>query len=110
MKVLGTFVEHKDGMMVTEFQSAYREIHRQEMPICSELNSWEFIARSMEKSHGYGLIPDLITLKGRYPYLIPISEPQLPYNLCAMFPKGEQLSFSAHTFLNSLKEFIVNRK
>jgi DNA-binding transcriptional LysR family regulator len=106
LKLLGAYVEHKDGMMVSEFQTAYRALHHQEMPICSKLNSWEFIARSMENSHGYGLIPDLITLKGRYPYLVPASEPQLPYNLCAIFPKGEQLSYSAQTFLNLLKEFI----
>lgn len=106
LEVLGVYVEHKDGMMVPEFQKAYRHIYREEMPICAELNSWEFIARSMESSQGYGLIPDLIILKGRYSYLIPLSEPQLLYTLGVIFPKGEQLSYSAQTFLNALQRFI----
>ena len=106
LELLGVYVEHQEGLMVPEFQAAYQALHQHEMPICSELNSWEFIARSMENSRGYGLIPDLITLKGRYPYLLPLSQPQLPYHLCAVFPKGEQLSYSAQTFLNLLKEFI----
>lgn len=103
---LGVYVEHKDGLMVTEFQTVYRALHHQDMPISAELNSWEFIARTLENSQGYGLIPDLIALKERYPHLMPIKNPQLSYKLCAIFPKGEQLSFSAQTFLSSLKDFI----
>lgn len=106
LESLGAYVEHKDGMMVSEFQAAYMTYHQQEMPICAELNSWEFIARSMEKSHGYGLIPDLITLNKRYPYLRPLSKSTLSYTLCAAFPKGEVLSYSAEKFLTSLKDYL----
>lgn len=105
LKVLGAYVEHKDGMMVPEFQTAYRDLLDEEMPIAAELNSWEFIARTMETSQGYGLIPDIITLNGRYPFLLPLPEPALFYTLCAVFPKGEQLSYSANVFLDALREF-----
>lgn len=91
--------------MVSEFQTAYRALQDEEIPICAELNSWEFIARTMETSQGYGLMPDIITLNGRYPFLLPIPEPTLSYILCAVFPKGEQLSYSTQIFLDSLKEF-----
>lgn len=105
LNLLGAYVEHKDGMMVPEFQTAYMALQDKEIPICAELNSWEFIARTMETSHGYGLIPDIITLNGRYPFLLPFPEPALSYTLCAVFPKGEQLSYSAQVFLDALKEF-----
>ena len=105
LKSVGVYVEHKDGMMVSEFQTAYVALHHEEIPICAELNSWEFIARTIETSHGYGLIPDIITLNERYPFLLFLQEPSLPYTLCAVFPKGEQLSYSAQVFLNTLKEF-----
>jgi DNA-binding transcriptional LysR family regulator len=71
------------------------------------LNSWELIARTIEHHQGYGLFPDFITLMGRHPQLIPISKPSLPYTLNAIFHKGEQLSYSARTFLDSLKEFCL---
>jgi len=103
---LGAYIEHKEGMLVPEFQLAFETMYGKDLSISAELNSWEFIARYMDNSHGYGLIPDIITLKGRYPYLQPISEPTLPYTICAVFPKGEQLSYSAETFLESLKVFI----
>lgn len=106
LSLIGAYVEHKEGMMVSEFQQEYAKKYKEEMPISAELNSWEFIARSMAVSHGYGLIPDLVRLKGRYPYLLPIPEPTLNYILCAVFPKGELLSYSAETFLNAFKEFI----
>lgn len=106
LNFLGVLVEHRDGMMIEEFQAKYKALHKEEMPIRAELSSWEFIARSMENSHGFGLIPDLITLTGRYPYLKMLKEPVLPYTLCAVFPKGEQLSYSAEIFLNSLIKFI----
>jgi DNA-binding transcriptional LysR family regulator len=41
-------IEHKDGIMVYEFITAYKELYQEEMPIKAELNSWEFIARSIE--------------------------------------------------------------
>src|SRR5262249_16197612 len=97
LKSLGAYVENKDGMMVSELQTAYMALQHEEIPICAELNSWEFIARTMENSQGYGLIPDIITLNGRYPFLLPLSEPALSYTLCAVFLKGEQLSYSAQT-------------
>lgn len=103
-ELLGAYVEHKEGMMVSEFQAAYRDLRGKEIPICAELNSWEFIARTMETSHGYGLIPDMITLNGRYPFLLPLSEPKLPYALYAIFPKGEQLSYSAQQFITHLTQ------
>lgn len=109
LKSMGVYVENKDGMMVSDFQFLYSALHKEQMPITAELNSWEFIARIMENSQGYGLIPDILTLKGRYPYLVPVSEPILPYNLSAVFHKGEQLSYSAETFLNALKEFIQSK-
>lgn len=105
LKTIGAYVEHKEGMLVSEFQTLYSAKHGEEIPIKAELNSWEFIARCMQKSYGYGLIPDFITLHGRYPYLEPIT-PTLPYALCAAYPKGEELSYSADLFLQSLKAFI----
>jgi DNA-binding transcriptional LysR family regulator len=104
VEAIGAYVEHKEGMLVPEFQNAYKLLHGKEISLSGELNSWEFIARNMESSFGYGLIPDLITLN-RYPYLVQITEPVLPYTLCAAFPKGEQLSHSAKIFLEELKKF-----
>lgn len=106
---IGAQIEHKDGMMVYEFITAYEGLYKEEMPINAELNSWEFIARSIENGQGYGLIPDLINLRGRYPYLVPFLDLKLPYHLCAIFPKGEQLSYSAEIFLQLFKEFIKNK-
>lgn len=99
-------VEHQEGLLVADFQKAYMALYGKSMPICAERNSWEFIAQSMESSHGYGLLPDLLTLKGRYSYLHLLTEPRLPYILSAAFPKGEQLSHSAKVFLQELKNFI----
>lgn len=110
LKLAGAYVEHKDGMMVSEFQIAYRALKHEEMPICAELNSWEFIARTMETSHGYGLIPDIITSNERYPFLLSLPEPSLPYTLCAACLKGEQLSYSAQVFLKALKEFLSSER
>lgn len=107
LNLIGAYVEHREGMMVPEFQTAYMALHHRELLICAELNSWEFIARTMETSQGYGLIPDLVTLNKRYPFLLPLPEPALPYTLCAVFSKGDQLSYSAQVFLNGLKEFTL---
>lgn len=104
----GAQIEHKDGMMVDEFMTAYKELYKEQMPIHANLNSWEFIARSIENGQGYGLMPDLINLRGRYPYLVPFLDLKLPYHLCAIFPKGAQISYSAETFLQLFQEFIKN--
>lgn len=103
LEAVGVYVEHKEGAMVAEFQAVYRLQHGQEIAIRAEMNSWEFIARSLESGSGYGLMPDFITMHGRYPGLVEVLAPTLPYILVAAYPKGEVLSFSAETFLSELE-------
>lgn len=105
----GVYVEHEGGLMVPEFQEAYIAFSGKPLKILAEMNSWELIARSLETSGGYGLIPDLITLTGRYPHLVRIPKPALPYSLSAISPKGAPLSYSARTFLEMLKEFLSTK-
>lgn len=106
---IGAFVEHQEGFLVSEFQAAYREMYGHIFPVAAELNSWEFIARCQQNSLGYGLLPDLVSTKERYPYLKAVAKPILPYTICAAYLKGEQLSYSAQTFLDALKTYIKTR-
>lgn len=93
----GCYVEHKDGFLVSE----YLQKMDQPWSIAAELNSWELIAKTIDLHGGYGLIPDIVAKK--YPNLIPLSI-HLPYSICAIWPKGETLSYSAQQFL----EFFSN--
>ena len=95
----GWYVEHKQGLLVQEFQSASGKF-----PILAELNSWELIARTIESHGGYGLLPDMVIRK--YPCLVPASSVSLPYTICAIFSKGEKLSYSAQKFLETLSTFL----
>lgn len=99
LQSLGCYVEHREGFMVAEYQQKSKT----DLSFAAELNSWELIARTVESHGGYGLIPDILVLNKRYPHLIPASSFSLPYTICAVFPKGEKLSYSAQTFLESLK-------
>lgn len=105
---LGIYVEHTEGLMVQEFQNEYEKTTGKLLPIRAELNSWEFIARSLEDSKGFGLLPDFINLKGRYTQLELQNKVTVDYVLCAIFLKGEELSFSAKTFLDELKNNLNN--
>lgn len=98
----GIYVEHHKGLMVPEFKKAYLIKHKQHVPISGELNSWELIARTIENHKGYGLIPDFIMTQQRHPSLIATDEPAPRYQLCAIFHKGKQLSYSARCFLEPL--------
>lgn len=94
----GCYIEHKEGLFISE----YLEKSKIALSFTAELNSWELIARTIESHGGYGLIPDIILLSKRYPNLVEASPISLPYTICAAYPKGENLSFSAKTFLESL--------
>lgn len=96
------YVEHHEGFMV----SKYEQNANINLSFAVELNSWELIARTVDSHGGYGLIPDIVLLAQRYPSLIPASSITLPYTLCAIFPKGEKLSYSAETFLELFSSYL----
>lgn len=96
------YVEHREGFMVPQYQQEAKT----NLLLAAELNSWELIARTVDSHGGYGLIPDIVVLAKRYPRLIPASLISLPYTICAIFPKGEKLSYSAQTFLESFSSFL----
>ena len=100
----GVYVEHREGFMVEAFDGAYRRLHHKPLPIAQELNSWELIARSIELSKGYGLLPDLVVRNNRFPHLVPVTAPSLSYSLQAIYPKGESLSYTAKSFLDIVQE------
>ncbi|HSX26342.1 MAG TPA: LysR family transcriptional regulator [Chlamydiales bacterium] len=102
LESLGCYVEHKEGFMVAKYQ----QTSKTDLLFSAELNSWELIARTVESHGGYGLIPDIIVLSKRYPSLIPATSVSLPYTICAIFPKGEDLSYSAQTFLESFSAIL----
>lgn len=99
---LGCYVEHREGFMVAEYQ----EKSKMNLLITAQLNSWELIARTVNNHGGYGLIPDIVVQAKTYPHLIPASCISLPYTICALVPKGEKLSYSAQTFLESLSSLL----
>lgn len=99
------YVEHLKGFMVIPYQEAAKT----NLSHATELNSWELIARTVESHGGYGLIPDIVLLAKRYPGLIPTSSISLPYTICAIFPKGERLSYSARTFLDLFSSYLKNQ-
>lgn len=103
----GIYVEHRDGMLVEEFQRQYMELHDNTLPIKAELNSWEFIARCLQRG-GYGLFPDIILFDSRYPELVRVKKdiPMIPYNVCIVNLKGEKLSYSAQTFIDDLASYL----
>ena len=96
----GVYVEHRKGFMVEAFNEAYRRRFRKPLPISHEMNSWELTARSIEFSKGYGLLPDLVVRNNRFPYLVPVPAPTLPYTLQAIYLKGTSLSSTAKAFLD----------
>lgn len=100
-------MENQSGFLVPEFQEAYLKLHKKPLPILHELNSWEFIAKSMEYQKGYGLLPDFITKQKRYADFIAIPAPSLPYTIHAVFHKGRALSYSAMTFLELFRQSLA---
>ncbi len=103
---VGVYVENEKGLMVAEFMEKYKKLHKRELPIRAELNSWEFIARSMKNGKGYGFIPDFITSKERYSYLKPHERLKIPYKLAVISSKGTPLSYSAGEFIKMLKDHL----
>ncbi|MEC7838744.1 MAG: LysR family transcriptional regulator [Chlamydiota bacterium] len=100
----GVYIENREGMCVREFLLQYKLESNRELPIRAELNSWEFIARCLQSGGGYGFIPDFTLLDSRYPQLKLANNrlPKIPYNLCVIHLKGENLSFSAQTFIDNM--------
>lgn len=96
------YVEHREGFMVPQYQQKAKI----DLSFAAELNSWELIARTVERHGGYGLIPDIVMLAKRYPGLIPASFASLPYTICAISPKGEKLSYSAQMFLELFSSYL----
>lgn len=94
---IGCYVEHQKGFKVAQYQGI------QSVPIM-ELNSWELIARTLESRGGYGLIPDIVVK--RYPGLMPAMPETLPYTICAILPKGEELSLSAQVLIQLLRDLL----
>ena len=92
--------------MVEAFNKAYQRRYHKPLPISHELNSWELTARSMELSKGYGLLPDLVVRNNRFPHLVPVLAPTLPYTLQAIYLKGCSLSSTAKAFLDMVQEGI----
>lgn len=97
---LGIYVEHKEGLLVPEFLALFKK----PLAIREELSSWEMIARTLEKSGGYGLLPDLVANTA---HLVRVSEPSISYQLIAIAPKGMPLSYSARMFLEKLRENFI---
>jgi DNA-binding transcriptional LysR family regulator len=97
----GAYVEHRKGFMVPEI---LQHLNSSAMPII-ELNSWELIARTIESHGGYGLLPDIVVQKA--PHITAAFSLSVPYTICAIFPKGEKLSFSAKKFLEAVSEMLV---
>lgn len=98
----GIYVENRDGFLVQEFQGQYAEAYGGALPIRAQLNSWELTARCMQAGGGYGLFPDLLLRGSRYSDLMIVGEavPRLPYQVCAVNLRGEELSYSANRFLD----------
>lgn len=103
-KNCGIYVENQDGMLVEEFQRQYMKLNGNQLPIKTQLNSWELIARCLQNGGGYGFLPDFVLFDSRYPELVPVKKdiPTIPYNVCVVSLKGEKLSYSAQTFIDDL--------
>lgn len=108
-KEKGMLVENSTVATVKEFQRACLSQFDSTFPIISEINTWDIIAQFIQRSGGYGLLPDFIMWGGRYPDLVRYSPDTLavPYKLSAYVKDKKQLSRSAEIFLEEITEFIL---
>ena len=98
----GVFIDFQEGMFIPELKAHYNRVSGQNLKINAALAGWEIVARCLEKNSGVGFLPDYILAYDRYPHLtaLPFDFPDFPYEICAIFNKGEQLSRSAKAFID----------
>ncbi|MCE5318863.1 MAG: LysR family transcriptional regulator [Parachlamydia sp.] len=94
----GILVDHHKGTYVEDLLSQGFKIH-------AAVGGWEVVARFTDQCFGVGFFPDYILRGNRYPNLVPhsIDIPTKAYEICAIFPKGHNLSTAATAFIELLK-------
>ena len=109
-KEKGIFVENSTVPPVKEFQRTCLNHYNSTFPILSEINTWDVIAQYIQKSGGYGLLPDFLMWGNRYQELEKYSPEVLaiPYELCAYVKDKKLLSRSAEIFLERITAFILS--
>lgn len=102
----GILIDYKEGMHVSRLQEYFQEHLGRKLKIQAELASWEVTARFTEMNIGVGFFPDYIISNNRYPTIkpYPIEFPNLDYEICAIYKKGERLSRAASLFIDQFGE------
>lgn len=94
----GVLVDYHKGTYVEDLLS-------QGLNIQAAVGGWEVVARFTDQCLGLGFFPDYLLRGNRYPNLVPhsIDIPSQEYEICAIYPKGHNLSPAATTFIELLK-------
>lgn len=98
----GILIDHIDGMHVAALQDYFFQTQKPALKIQAELAGWEVVARFTEMNIGVGFFPDYLTDNNRYPNIKvhPQEIPDLEYEICAIYNKGEKFSRAAIAFLD----------
>jgi DNA-binding transcriptional LysR family regulator len=102
----GVLVDRKEGLYVKTLRDMYQKQYKKELVIKQELDSWEVVARFVEGGMSCGFFPDYLLENNRYPTIVPCEEKlsPIPYEIMAVYPKGDKLSKGVQAFLNLLKQ------
>lgn len=108
-KEKGMIVDNSTISSVKDFHRVCLKHYNTTFPILSEINTWDVIAQCIQKSGGFGLLPDYLMWGNRYQDLDRYAPDMLsvPYELCAYVKDKKQLSRSAEIFLDGITEFVL---
>jgi len=97
----GVLVDRFHGLNVDKLKENYRRQYSQELLLTQELDSWDIVARFVENNMGCGFFPDYLLERNQHPGLKPVTPTieAIPYNIVAIYPKGDKLSRQSLAFL-----------
>lgn len=97
----GILVDNIEGMHIKELLNYFCGPSHSPLKIQSALAGWEVVARFTDMNIGVGFFPDYLMDHMRYPNLRvhPQTIPQLEYEICAIYNKGEAHSRATEAFL-----------
>jgi DNA-binding transcriptional LysR family regulator len=106
IKENGILIDYLPGMYVQELFTYLNEKHHTSFSIRQQLAGWEVIARFVEVDLGIGFFPDYLMQGSRYSLIknYPEEIPNMEYEICAIYNKGDYLSRATLAFLETFTE------
>ncbi len=99
----GVYVDHSNGLFVSELSKLYKKRFKKEMVILQELDSWQLLSKCASQGIGSCFLPDFISINDPSLKLCEKLDP-IPYRIIAFYPQGTKLTKASRVLLELLQE------